>query len=214
MKLDLIKYLIFDLDGTLIDSSAGVIEATNYALEKMGQSKRSPDEIKKFIGFPLDIMFPAFCSAPVKQLKEAFQEKGRGLIVDKSVALDGVDAFLPKLAAAGYRMAVATTKFKHHTRGALEKFGWDKYFIATASGDEVANVKPAPDLIELALQRLGADPSKSVMIGDTVNDIKAARQAGLAVIAVRSPFGADDLASYNPDFLIDKLTDLAELLNM
>ena len=214
MNFNNIKNLIFDLDGTLIDSSAGVVEATNLALEKYGQSPQSPDEIKKFIGYPLDVMFPAFCDAPVQLLKEAFQEIGRGMIINKTQALDGVDEILPRLIIAGYTLAIATTKFTHHTRGILEKFGWNNYFTTTASGDEVQNVKPAPDLIELALQRLGSQPEEAVMIGDTVNDIQAARQAGLAVIAVKSPFGDVDLAAYEPDFLIEKLSDLSDLLDL
>lgn len=204
------KNIIFDLDGTLIDSSRGVVEATNYALVKLGQARRSADEIRRFIGYSLDEMFPAFCDAPLDQLKAAFQERARLVVVASARPMPGAAELLPRLYAAGYRLAIATTKFTPHTEGTVRKFGWRQYFSALASGDEVANVKPAPDLIRLALQRLGADPAETVMVGDTINDILAARAAEVGIISIRSPFGDDDLRRFGPDLILDSLGQLAD----
>lgn len=213
MILD-IRYIIFDLDGTLIDSSVGVIESTNYALTEAGQPPRSPEEIKKFIGHPLEEMFGSFTDAPMEKLKAKFQEKARETMILSAKALPGVDEVLRLLYQARYRMAVATTKYINHTRGIIAKLGWSPYFAVTASGDEVAQVKPAPDLVVLAMERLGASPNKTVMIGDTVNDIRAAREAGISVIAIRSPFGNDDLNSYRPNLLLPRFTDLKAIFNL
>ena len=209
-----VKNIIFDLDGTLIDSSAGVIEATNYALVKMGQAPRSPDEIRKFIGYPLEDMFSSFCSAPLDRLAEAFQEKGRGTITSSTRPMPGADTIITALYYAGYRLAIATTKFVVHTEGIVGKLGWDRYFSALASGDEVEHVKPAPDLVELAISRLKADKDESIVIGDTVNDILAARAAGLKVVLIASPFGNHDLTRYHPDLMLDSLDDLKDLFRL
>jgi len=209
-----IAYIIFDLDGTLIDSSRGVIEATNYALESLGEKPRSDEEIVRFIGYPLDDMFPSFCRAPLDELKRAFQVKAKTSIVSSVKPLAGVNETLPLLHRAGYTLGIATTKFSIHTAGAIEKCGWSRYFKVLASGDEVARVKPAPDIIQLAMERLKADPDRTIMVGDTVNDIIAAREAGIRVIAIKSPFGSDEFASHNPDLILDSIVDLKGVFNL
>ncbi|MCP4568576.1 MAG: HAD family hydrolase [FCB group bacterium] len=213
-QLACIKNIIFDLDGTLIDSSEGVIEATNYALTSLGQKPRLPEEIKRFIGYPLDIMFPSFCDAPIAELKAAFQRNARESMIASSVPLPGVNKVLPLFPAKGLTMAIATTKFSIHTTGIVEKLGWGKYFAALVSGDEVKRVKPAPDIVELALARLEGNTADSIMIGDTVNDIKAAHAAGIKAIAIRSPFGNDDFGASEPDFILERFSDLKQLFGL
>ncbi|MDD4050288.1 MAG: HAD family hydrolase [candidate division Zixibacteria bacterium] len=214
-NIRMVRHIIFDLDGTLIDSSLGVADAANYALTVMGENPRSLEEIARFIGYPLEEMFKTFTDAPPDKLNAAFQVRARHSVVASATALPGVASLLPGLQAAGYRLAIATTKFKIHTEGIVRKLGWDAYFAALASGDEVARVKPAPDIIELALRRLGADPDDTVMIGDTINDIIAARAAGIAkIIAVQSPFGADNIAAYKPDLMIARFSDLKKVFNL
>jgi phosphoglycolate phosphatase len=208
------KNIVFDLDGTLIDSSEGVIEATNYALVSLKQSPRSASEIKRFIGHPLETMFASFCDAPVEPLKARFQERARLTVVASAHAMPGTDEVLPLLVQAGFRLAIATTKYAVHTTGTIKKLGWESYFAALASGDEVEQVKPAPDLVFLALQRLGAVPGESVMVGDTINDILAARAAGIRVISVKSPFGGDDLGAHQPDMLFDDFNQLRSVFKV
>lgn len=204
-----IKTIIFDLDGTLIDSSEGVIEATNYALAQSGQPTRKPEEIKRFIGYPLDKMFPAFCDVSISKLKALFQERASQAVVKSTVSINGAEEAIDYLySLKKYRLAIATTKFSNHTTAILKKLGWDKYFATTASGDEVKNVKPAPDILELALKRLESNTNNSIMIGDTMNDIVAAQSINMKVIAIKSPFGNDKLNKYNPDLLLDNILEL------
>jgi phosphoglycolate phosphatase len=209
-----VKNIIFDLDGTLIDSSAGVIEATNYALTSHGQAPRSAKEIKRFIGHPIEEMFAVFCDAPLDSLKAAFQERARHSVVTSARPLDGVNHLLPLIQGKGYRLAIATTKFAIHTEGIVKKLGWNEYFYALASGDEVARVKPAPDIIVLALTRLGGTPADTIMIGDTSIDIQAAHAAGLKVIVIKSPFGNNEIDSFGPEMKLDRFDDLRQVLNI
>jgi HAD superfamily hydrolase (TIGR01509 family) len=209
-----IKYVLFDLDGTLVDSSAGVVTATNYALAKLKQSLRSTEEIARFIGYPLEDMFLSFCRAPIDELKAAFQEKAAMVMSDSARMMPGAEDIIISMHGAGYKLAIATTKFSIHTRGIVAKFGWSRYFTALASGDEVSRVKPAPDIVQLALTKLGAEPDLSVMIGDTVNDILAARAAGIKTISIISPFGGDDLVGHKPDLLLNNISELKKVFGI
>lgn len=208
-----IKNLIFDLDGTLIDSSQGVVEAVNYSLRRMGQPQQKPEAIKAFIGYPLEKMYPHFTEAPVEELYKHFQNKAMETVVSSAEILPGVKQTLHKLNDRQYRMAIATTKIKAHINGILEKFGWQQLFQTTTGGDEVKKVKPDPSALRLTLERLKADPSETMVIGDTVNDILAARAVPMKVVAVASPYGGrEKVIVAGPDFFIESITQILGIL--
>jgi HAD superfamily hydrolase (TIGR01509 family) len=209
-----IRNIIFDLDGTLIDSSEGVVEATNHALAQVGEKPRTTAEITRFIGHPIEEMFASFCRAPMAELKAAFQEKARVSVVASAMPLAGVETLLPQFRDHGYHMAIATTKFAIHTNGIVRKFGWDVFFEVLASGDEVAHVKPAPDIIHLAMNRLGGTPENTIMIGDTSIDVQAAHGAGLNVIVIKSPFGDNETDRYRPELTLERFSDLRQVFGL
>ena len=206
-------FVIFDLDGTLIDSSEGVIEATNYALAQMGLPIREPSEITPYIGYPLETMFADFTDAPFSELARHFQVRAKETVVAATEALPWASETIYLLHDKGYTLAIATTKIRTHIDLILDKCGWRDYFKATVGGDEVVHVKPAPDAFRLALERLRAVPEYTVVVGDTVNDVDAAKAAGLPVVAVKSPFGHDGtLERSGPTYLLESLEGLPSLL--
>ncbi|MBN1213738.1 MAG: HAD family hydrolase [candidate division Zixibacteria bacterium] len=208
-----IKNLIFDLDGTLIDSSEGVVEAVNYSLRQMGQQEQKPETIKPFIGYALEVMYPEFTDAPLDELYRHFQVKAAESIVSSTVILDGVGETLAKLSENNYTMAIATTKIKKHVDKIINKFEWGPFFKAWVGGDEVAKVKPDPEIFFKVLKKMGAEPSETLVIGDTVNDILAARAVPMCSVAVLSPYGGrDKLLASKPDFVLDSMANLPELL--
>lgn len=208
------KCVIFDLDGTLIDSSEGVVAATNYALEQVGEAQRDHDEIAAYIGYPLQEMFAAFTTAPYEQLWEHFQDHGRDAIVAATRPLPHAEQVLQQLHKNGYRLAVATTKIRIHIDRILEKCGWAELFETTVGGDEVLEVKPSPEAFQLALDRLHSDRHRSIVIGDTVNDVLAARGAQLPVVAVASPYGGlEKLRAAGATYFLDALHELPSLLH-
>ena len=209
-----IHNLIFDLDGTLIDSSDGVVEAVNYSLQQVGQPQQSPEAIKPFIGYPLETMYPHFTDAPLDKLLEHFRVKAVETIVVSTSPLAGVEEVLSLLQAEGFKMAIATTKIRMHIDGILAKLGWELTFSATVAGDEVSRVKPDPEALELALMRLHARADETLMIGDTINDVLAARAVPMKVVAVASPYGMkNDLVKSEADHHIKSVADLPGLLN-
>ncbi|MDF1545697.1 MAG: HAD family hydrolase [bacterium] len=207
------KNIIFDLDGTLIDSSDGVVAAVNYSLEMMNQPLQSPERIKEYIGYPLSKMYPDFTDAPVKELYRHFQIRAAETVVQATVALDGVHELLEELKSRGINLGIGTTKIKRHVDGILDKLGWHSLFSATVGGDEVRQVKPEPDVFLLALDRLKASPTETLIVGDTVNDVLAAKAIPLPVAGVNSPYGGNErLLASKPDYHLEKLGDLPGLI--
>ena len=209
-----IQTLIFDLDGTLVDSSEGVVDATNYALKQMGERERSPQEIKPYIGFPLQQMFREFASAPVDQLYRHFQVRAAETVVASARALEGVNDVLEQLHQRGYTMSIVTTKTRSHLDGIVAKLRWQRYFTHNISGSDVASPKPNPEAFMLALDRLGCTADSALAIGDTINDILAARAIKMKVASVPSPYGGhEEVAALKPDYELTHLSDLLPLLS-
>ncbi len=210
----MIRNLIFDLDGTLIDSSDGVVEAVNYSLKKMNQPEQPPEIIKTYIGYPLSKMYPDFTDAPLDDLYRHFQVRAAETVVASTVPLAGVVEVLHDLKERGFTMAVATTKITKHINGIIDKFGWRGYFSALTGGDEVSQVKPDPEAFRLTLSRMGVESGETMVVGDTVNDVLAAKAIPIAVTAVHSPYGGlERLLASKPDHFIEGLVKLPGLLD-
>lgn len=206
-------FVIFDLDGTLIDSSDGVVDAVNYSLRQLGQPEQPPERIKPYIGYPLSSMYPEFTTAPYEELYRQFQTRAAETIVASTSVLDGVENTLRLLRGAGVAMAIASTKVGRHVQGIVEKFGWQDMFSALVGGDDVAHVKPQPDAFISAVEMMQADPGRTVVVGDTENDILAAHAAGLPAVAVTPPYGGEArLRAAAPEFFIERIADIAPIV--
>lgn len=207
-----IENIIFDLDGTLIDSSDGVVTAINYSFEKVGLPAQDADALKGYIGYPLPEMYRQYTDIPYDELLRYFQVKAAETVVSSTTVLPHVEDIVSCLQNRGYRLAVASTKIRPHIDGIVERFGWQSMFAALSGGDEVERVKPDPEILNLTLQRLQADRSRTVLIGDTINDVKAAQAVPMKVVAVASPYGGRDVVQASgPDFFIDSIEELLSL---
>lgn len=208
------KNLIFDLDGTLIDSSNGVVEAVNYSLRQMGERIQTAEKIKSYIGYPLSVMYPHFTDIPVKELYYHFQVKAAETVVSSTVLLPGVESILTELQRQGYQMAIASTKIKKHIDKIINKFNWQYMFPVFTGGDEVERVKPDPLILYETLTRLNTQPLETLVIGDTINDVLAAKAVPVDIAAVASPYGGrDKLIDAAPDYFLESLGDLINILN-
>lgn len=208
------RFLVFDLDGTLIDSSAGVMEAVNYSLRMTRHPERESAEISRWIGFPLEKMYADFGVGPFTELYQHFQRRAAESVVRSSEPLAGAESTVRLLHERGWRMAIATTKVRRHVEAIIGKFGWHDMFPIIVGGDDVARVKPDPEAFRLAMSRLGAKPENTLVIGDTTNDVLAARAIPVPVVAVVSPYGGHEgLLAACPDYVIDTISELPVLLN-
>jgi phosphoglycolate phosphatase len=205
--------IIFDLDGTLIDSSEGIIAAANHAFGAMGITSPAPDIIRSYIGYPLDKMYNAFDNGRYDQFLDIFREFGNKVIVDSARPLDGVEITLGMLKHYGRNFGVATTKCRHHLDAIVGRLGWINYFDSLCGGDEVQKVKPDPEQILKVMGEMSATKDNTIVVGDTVNDIEAAHAAGLPAVAIKSPYGKDrELQNSRPELILDFFGQLPEYL--
>ena len=153
-----LRYLLFDLDGTLTDSAEGILRCVQYALEQCGTPEPDAEKLRPFIGPPLLDSFQEFCGMPparvafaVEQYRKRFSTVG---LLENAV-YDGIPELLEKLREHGYVLAVATSKPEVYTLRILEHFDLFKYFTAVAGCDIHRAGETKADMIRLALRRLG-----------------------------------------------------------
>lgn len=202
--------VLFDLDGTLVDSAEDIAASVNAALALDGAAPRPLAEIAPRIGAPLADIFRALLPAPDPARVEAACAAYRAHYFDNcaraSRLYPGVGACLDGL--AGARLGVATTKATFQAVRVCEAFGIARRFAAIQGCDGIPH-KPDPAVVLAALSRLGVDPGEAWMVGDTVLDLRAGRAAGCRVCAVTYGIGRrEDLAAEAPDLLLDDLADL------
>jgi phosphoglycolate phosphatase len=183
--------IIFDLDGTLIDTPRGIVESFTVALQTMGLESIDPLAIRATIGLPLDVAFSNLLSVErdhqsVQQSIVLYQTSFRDIVLPKAKDLifPGVAKGLEVLKSKGLLLAVATSKVSKSAEALLKAAGlWD-YFDFVICADHVKNPKPHPEMGLLVMQKLGVLPEHSIMVGDTTHDIFMANDSGMRSIAV------------------------------
>jgi len=180
------KTLLFDLDGTLIDSTPAILNSFKSAFENLALKVRSDEEIKALIGFPLEEMFAKLCPTQI-QLTQAFiqkyREKYSQIYLEQTMLLAGVKEALI-LADRFADLAVVTTKGGQFTKPLLDFLGVADFFKTIITKDDVSKPKPDSEPILLALSRLKKSKENAFMIGDTRLDVLAAKNAGISSIAL------------------------------
>ena len=183
--------MIFDLDGTLLDTSAGIVESVRHAVARLGFPALSQKQFLSFIGPPLQDSFRRCCGcteAEAEALTEEFRVYYSAGAVLNAVPYDGIEALCEALRARGVPLAVATAKPQAFSGPLLRHFGLDRFF-AVIRGPALEGGLRKPDLIRLCVEDLGADAEKCVMVGDTEHDAAGAQLAGVPFLAVRYGFG-------------------------
>lgn len=214
-----LRYLLFDLDGTLTDSAEGILRCVQYALEQCGTPEPDAEKLRPFIGPPLLDSFQEFCGMPparaafaVEQYRKRFSTVG---LLENAV-YDGIPELLEKLREHGYVLAVATSKPEVYMLRILEHFDLFKYFTAVAGCDIHRAGETKADMIRLALRRLGLpeqEPPQTVMIGDRKHDVLGAKECRVPCIGVRYGYAeAGELEQYGADWVTDSVETLGKLL--
>jgi len=201
------KTILFDLDGTLIDSTEAILESFGVAYDTFGRAMPEEDEIKKLIGHPLDMMF-RMLGVPNSQADayvDAYKEYYK-LISRKKTTLLPLAKEAVKLAATIGTLGVVTTKTARYSEELLEHLGVMHYFEVLIGRESVTHPKPHPEPILKALSHLKADASRTWMIGDTPMDLIAANEAGVQGIGVLCGYGTKyDLQKHTDCVLKDAL---------
>ncbi len=198
------KIILFDLDGTLIDSTEAILESFEKAYEAFGEEVPSAESIKSFIGLPLEVMFVNLGVAESEAMAyvKVYKEHYKTIHTEKTVLLPHVREAL-ELAENHGRLGVVTTKTSEYSRILLEHFDIMKHFDILIGREDVTNPKPDPEPVERAMNALGYHYGKvTYMIGDTIADMVAAEKADIASIGVLCGYGRkEDLDEY-ADFVV------------
>ncbi|MBS3966786.1 MAG: HAD-IA family hydrolase [Truepera sp.] len=204
------KTIVFDLDGTLVDSLPDISNSFRYGFAKLGLPVPDATAVRAEIGKPLEEMYASFAPAEqVAALCACYREHYPQHFTDQTRPYPGVLELLAQLRQAGFKTAVATTKQSFMATRLLTALGLVA-LIDHIQGTDGFPHKPAPDVILRALAAVGGDGLW--MVGDTVSDIAAGKAAGLKTYAVSwGTHDAATLASAHPDVLATTLTPLLEL---
>lgn len=215
-----VELMLFDLDGTLIDSKADLARSVNLMLEELGRPQLHEDTIGGFVGDGVRVLVHRSLTATEPERNpptEQLHIQGIALMLDHYAeqmlvstrlfpqVAETLDSFRDK------RKAVVTSKESSFTEALLEHFRIAQHFDCIIGGDTVTARKPDPEPVREALRRLGGAPRGAVMIGDSENDVLAGRGAGARTCAVSYGFRTrEQLRATEPDVLIDRFDQLTE----
>jgi phosphoglycolate phosphatase len=216
-KLYLVRALIFDLDGTLIDSKRDLIHSVNAMLGEMGRARLDEETISGYIGHgaPLLVSRALGSNAREDDLRRALQfflayyEEHK---LDTTCAYPGVADSLAELSRKKVPMAVLTNKPVKISVRILEALGLATYFRAIYGGNSFESKKPDPRGANTIVREFGASPRETMLIGDSEVDVQTARNARMIAVAVNYGFGVHDRTQHPADLYLDKLPDLVPLV--
>ncbi|MFB1116412.1 HAD family hydrolase [Dickeya dadantii] len=208
--------VIFDLDGTLVDTPSGIVSAFITALRDLSMPFEDRRAIRATIGLPLEKAFGQILALPVEDERvtaavRQYQAVFREQVLPQAPGLvfPGVVEGLALLKGQGYTLAVATSKVFASAKALLEAAGLWPYFDLVLGADMVAHPKPHPEMGLLAMSRLGADAATTAMVGDTTHDLLMAKQAGMAAIGVTwGIHTTDQLKAAEPQVIVDTFSEV------
>lgn len=210
------RCLLFDLDGTLIDSRADLAQSVNRMLMQIGQPMLDEDRVISFVGEGVRLLMERSLTASYERVPDS-HEVDHALeiylriyqkhLLDRTVLYPQVRETLTAL--QHLPKAVVTNKPFQFTLPILEGLGIDSHFVAILGGDSLPERKPAPEPLLEAARRCAIDPQECLMIGDTFVDIEAGRNAGMKTCGYVAGFrGSEELKKAGADFLIEEFSEL------
>ena len=215
MKTDTV---IFDLDGTLLNTLEDLADSTNYAMRAFGLKERSINEVRNFVGNGVDVLIERAVEGAIPKEQElecldVFKQHYSKNMDNKTKPYDGIMDVIKELLRRGYHIAIVSNKFDAAVKGLNVDYFEGLFPVAIGASDTVAK-KPAPDSVIKALQELHSDKERAVYVGDSDVDIMTARNSGLPCISVTWGFRDEELQrSMGTDYIIHKPEELLDVLD-
>ena len=210
--------LVLDLDGTLADTNRDLVPVLNRVIGAEGLqpvafadighivglgAKKMIERAYEFRGVPLG-------NAKLDQLFDAFLSDYEQNMAVNTVLYDGVEGALERFANAGWQLAICTNKQEAMARKLVAELGVADYFAAIAGGNTFPVRKPDPRHLTGTVEQAGGNPARTVMVGDSITDISAARAASIPVVAVDFGYSDKPIREYSPDHVISHYDELWE----
>jgi phosphoglycolate phosphatase len=206
-----LKALIFDLDGTLVETAPDLHAATNHVLHSIGRRPLAMSELRAFVGHgAMNLIERGIAAtgdkvdeATLKRLHRDFLDYYGQNISAHSFAFEGLENLLSQASQSGLKLGVCTNKVEALSIKLLNELGMMKRFGSLVGGDTLPIMKPKPDPYFEAVRRLDVDPQHSMMVGDSETDIRTAQNANVPVIAVSFGYTSQHVSAFNPTHVID-----------
>ena len=216
MKASWPKAILFDLDGTLVDSVPDIHAALNETLASYGEPPFTIEAVSTMVGGGMAVLVERAFAALDKPIDPASRDKfsERYLAIYSARATElttlnaGASDTVRSLSARGFRLGTVTNKPAHEARLVLDHFGLSDSMEVVIGGDAGVALKPAPDLLLLACRELGIEPEDALFVGDSENDVGAARAAGMAVIALAGGYTALSSEALDADLVVERLDEI------
>jgi phosphoglycolate phosphatase len=210
-------FLIFDLDGTLIDSKLDLAHSVNAARAHLGLAPIENDRVYSYVGDGALVLIeralgPQASSEQVQQALEYFYAYYREHMLDYTTLYPGVREALDRLRDEGVRMAVLTNKPVRFSQGIIDGLGLAGHFLRVYGGNSFPAKKPDPMGAETLIREAGITREGTLMIGDSAVDVRTARNAGIVCCGVTYGFQPETLEQEPPDFLFDSMSEVAAMV--
>ncbi|MBR1211766.1 HAD-IA family hydrolase [Bradyrhizobium sp. JYMT SZCCT0180] len=215
------RTLVFDLDGTLVETAPDLIGALNFVLDREGLAPVPLAKARNMIGAGarkliergLELEDRSVSVDELNRLTKDFVAYYAEHIADESRPFEGLEAALDELEGQGFRFAVCTNKLEWLSKLLLDKLDLSKRFAAICGADTFGVSKPDPVILQQTLARAGAQLAGAIMVGDAGPDIGVARRAGIPVIGVEFGYTDVPIAELKPDRLIGHFRELPAAVN-
>jgi len=214
-----IKAVLWDFDGTLLDSNDVISESWRHTVMSYVGREVSDEELRRTFGEMLiDSMRWLVPEVDPVEAVDFYREYQKEIFLDRIRLFDGTEEVLRALNKAGFKNAIVTSRLKRSTHRALNKFGLTELFDAVLTASDTDKFKPDPEPIYMILDMIGCSPGEAIFVGDTSHDIEAGKNAGMFTVLVdwsdALPPGKIRDEAPTPDAIIEKLADLLELLGI
>jgi phosphoglycolate phosphatase len=212
------KAVIFDLDGTLVDTAPDLWRATNHVLTSRGRAEVTLDQVRAFVGVGARKLISRGFMATgtplgdqdIEPLYNQFVTYYGANIATSSEPFPGCLNLLDRLKAQGIGLGICTNKLEGLSVKLIEALGMSAYFTAIVGPDTIGIAKPDPAPYRETLRRMGADKARSLLVGDSETDVLTARAAGVPVVGVTFGYTAEPIQSFKPNALVEHLSEAYE----
>ena len=217
-----IKAVVFDLDGTLVDTAPDLMAATNHVLALLKRRPITMPEVRAFVGRGARKLIERGVAATGEAIDEAsltyyhaeFLRHYEGHTADRSEIFPGAVALLERLEKSGIKAGVCTNKPEGLSRLLLDTLDLSRYLGAVVGPDTIGIGKPDAAPYLETVKRLGVAPQHSILVGDSEIDILTAHAAGVPIVAVSFGYTAKPIIEYGPDHLVSHFDEIWDILNL
>ncbi len=213
-----IDTVLFDFDGTVMNTNDVILQSWQHTFRTLRGREEDPEVLLKTFGEPLETtMKKFFPEIPVEESIKVYRSFHYDNFGDLISVFPGMDDLIAEVKRRGYRLGLVTSRLYNTTMQGLEKYGLKEYFDVIVTANDTTKHKPDPEPVNITLEKLGAKPENSIMLGDTLFDLLCAKNAGIRSVLVSwslalSGKTKEDLGDAAPDYILEKPEDLLEII--